>query len=45
MTQPPILPACCPELIQHWPLPHSLPGMVLVSGRFDPFKLAEGDFQ
>lgn len=45
MTPLPALPACCPELIQHWPLPHAVPGAVLVSGRFDPLKLVDGDFQ
>ncbi|KTB86184.1 4'-phosphopantetheinyl transferase [Pseudomonas syringae pv. syringae PD2766] len=44
MTQSPLLPVCCPELVRHWPLPHALPGAVLVSGYFDPLKLAEGDF-
>ncbi len=44
MTQFPPLPACCPELIQHWPLPQAVPGAVLVSGHFDPLKLANGDF-
>lgn len=39
------LPACCPALTHHWPLPQALSGVVLVSGRFDPAKLADGDFQ
>jgi len=39
------LPACCPALVHHWPLPHAVPGAVLVSGLFDPQKLADGDFQ
>ncbi|MCF5708876.1 4'-phosphopantetheinyl transferase superfamily protein [Pseudomonas syringae] len=45
MTQLPALPACCPELLAHWPLPRAVPGAVLVSGRFDPLKLVDGDFQ
>ncbi|RMR15918.1 4'-phosphopantetheinyl transferase [Pseudomonas syringae pv. primulae] len=45
MTQRPNLPHCCPELVQHWPLPHAVPGAVLVSGRFDPHKLGADDFQ
>jgi enterobactin synthetase component D len=45
MTQATTLPACCPALIHHWPLPHPLDGAVLVSGRFDPAKLAADDFQ
>jgi enterobactin synthetase component D len=45
MTEPSILPACCPTLITHWPLPHTLPGVVLVSGAFDPKQLSESDFQ
>lgn len=44
MTMP-LLPACCPALTHHWPLPFAVPGAVLVSGYFDPQKLAEGDFQ
>lgn len=45
MTQTTTLPACCPALIHHWPLPQALNSVVLVSGRFDPAKLADGDFQ
>lgn len=45
MTQPLTLPACCPVLINQWPLPFALPGAVLVSGVFDPHALVEGDFQ
>ncbi|CAM3193239.1 4'-phosphopantetheinyl transferase superfamily protein [Pseudomonas floridensis] len=45
MTERPHLPACCPELLHHWPLPKAVPGAVLISGRFDPLKLADGDFQ
>jgi enterobactin synthetase component D len=39
------LPACCTPLDAHWPLPAPLPGTVLLSTRFDPALLAEGDFQ
>jgi enterobactin synthetase component D len=45
MTQDPQLPACCPALHHHWPLPHALVNVALVSGRFDPAKLIAGDFQ
>lgn len=45
MTQPPALPACCPVLDTHWPLPQTVPGVVLVSGAFNPHHLADGDFQ
>ncbi|MDY7561488.1 4'-phosphopantetheinyl transferase [Pseudomonas sp. 10B1] len=45
MTQPTTLPACCPALITHWPLPNALPGVVLVSGVFDSLRLSEDDFQ
>lgn len=43
MTQ--ALPLCCPTLNTHWTLPDVLPGVVLVSGVFDPNALADGDFQ
>lgn len=45
MTQLIDLPPCCPALDHHWPLPHALPGVVLVSSLFDPKQLADGDFQ
>lgn len=45
MTRLSDLSICCPELIRHWPLPQALPGAMLVSGRFDPLKLVDGDFQ
>ncbi|WP_397451830.1 4'-phosphopantetheinyl transferase [Pseudomonas sp. NA-150] len=45
MTQPITLPACCPTLDSHWPLPQTLPGVALVSSVFDPKKLIDGDFQ
>jgi enterobactin synthetase component D len=43
MTQS--LPACCPILQTHWPLPNALPGAVLVSAVFDHKHLSDGDFQ
>ena len=45
MTDLPTLPQCCPTLTAHWPLPQTLPNVVLVSGPFDPHHLTEGDFQ
>lgn len=39
------LPACCPTLSRHWPLPQSLADVVLVSSPFDPQQLQPGDFQ
>lgn len=45
MTRPSTLPDCCPALTAHWPLPHGLADVVLVSSRFDPQKLIDGDFQ
>ena len=45
MTQPQLLPTCCPLLDTHWPLPQALPGVVLVSSVFDPHRLADGDFR
>ncbi|WP_455826849.1 4'-phosphopantetheinyl transferase family protein [Pseudomonas graminis] len=39
------LPACCTPLDAHWPLPEPVPGTVLLSTRFDPGLLADGDFQ
>ena len=44
MTQPPTLPACCAPLLDHWPLPHALPGVQLLSTRFDPERLDPEDF-
>lgn len=41
----PSLPACCPTLHSHWPLPNALPGTVLVSAVFDHKQLSDGDFQ
>jgi enterobactin synthetase component D len=38
------LPACCTPLDTHWPLPHPLPSLRLVSTRFDPAKLHHDDF-
>ncbi|MFK3799620.1 4'-phosphopantetheinyl transferase [Pseudomonas sp. NPDC088444] len=45
MTEPMTLPRCCAALTAHWPLPHALDNVVLVSSAFDPHQLAEGDFQ
>jgi enterobactin synthetase component D len=45
MTPIPDLPACCPTLIRHWPLPNALADVVLISSAFDPQRLADGDFQ
>lgn len=39
------LPACCPELTLHWPLPQALSGVVLVSGHFDPTHLQASDWR
>ena len=36
-------PACCSPLSDHWPLPLALPGVQLVSTRFDPALLAPED--
>ena len=44
MTQTIALPACCPALTHHWPLPHALANVALVSGNFEPAKLLESDF-
>ncbi len=45
MTHSQTLPNCCPTLTAHWPLPQLLESAVLVSTRFDPHKLVDGDFQ
>ena len=45
MTEPMHLPLCCPAVDHHWPLPRTLPAVVLVSSQFDPKQLADGDFQ
>ncbi|MDP9940951.1 4'-phosphopantetheinyl transferase family protein [Ectopseudomonas alcaliphila] len=37
-------PACCSPLDTHNPLPNALAGAQLISTRFDPALLAEGDF-
>lgn len=39
------LPACCSPLSDHWPLPQRLPGVQLISTRFDPARLDGEDFQ
>ncbi|EIK98309.1 4'-phosphopantetheinyl transferase [Pseudomonas sp. M47T1] len=36
--------ACCTAPHAHWPLPFTLPGVVLVSNRFDPKALVPDDF-
>lgn len=38
------LPGCCAPLSDHWPLPHALPGVQLISTRFDPGLLLADDF-
>lgn len=38
------LPACCSPLSDHWPLPQRLPGVQLLSTRFDPAQLDPEDF-
>ncbi len=37
-------PACCSPLSDHWPLPLALPGVQLISTRFDPALLDPEDF-
>ncbi|MEL7561115.1 4'-phosphopantetheinyl transferase family protein [Stutzerimonas chloritidismutans] len=37
-------PACCSFLSDHWPLPLALPGVQLISTRFDPALLDPEDF-
>lgn len=38
------LPACCTPLSQHWPLPHPLPTLHLISTCFEPAQLHSDDF-
>lgn len=38
------LPACCAPLSDHWPLPHRLANVQLLSTRFDPAQLHADDF-
>lgn len=45
MNRPPQHPACCSPLQDHWPLPRALPGVRLLSTRFDPDRLDPEDFQ
>jgi len=45
MNPSPLLPACCPTLSRHWPLPFPLANAVLVSSAFDPSLIKNGDFQ
>ncbi|MCW3148975.1 4'-phosphopantetheinyl transferase superfamily protein [Stutzerimonas stutzeri] len=44
MTTLPPLPRCCTGLNDHWPLPRALPGVRLLSTRFDPALLDAEDF-
>jgi len=44
MIQPPTLPLCCTPLLDHWLLPRALPGVQLLSTRFDPQLLDPEDF-
>jgi enterobactin synthetase component D len=38
------LPPCCTPLSDHWPLPQALPGVQLISTRFDAARLDANDF-
>ncbi|MDD2161577.1 MULTISPECIES: 4'-phosphopantetheinyl transferase family protein [Pseudomonas] len=38
------LPPCCSPLKSHWPLPHSLPALQLISTTFNPELLDAADF-
>src|SRR3990167_6768713 len=38
------LPPCCSPLKSHWPLPHSLPALQLISTTFTPELLGAADF-
>lgn len=38
-------PVCCSPLLDHWPLPRALPGVQMLSTRFDPSLLDIEDFQ
>lgn len=44
MIPQPQHPACCSPLLDHWPLPLVLPGVHLLSTRFDPNLLDPNDF-
>jgi enterobactin synthetase component D len=44
MNLQPQHPACCSPLLDHWPLPLALPGVHLLSTRFDPNLLDPDDF-
>lgn len=44
MNCPPRHPACCSPLSEHWLLPRALPGVHLLSTRFDPELLDPEDF-
>lgn len=45
MNPQPQHPACCSPLLDHWPLPLALPGVHLLSTRFDPNLLDPEDFR
>ncbi len=45
MNPQPPFPACCSPLQDHWPLPRALPGVQLLSTRFDPGLLDIEDFR
>lgn len=44
VAQPPH-PVCCSPLLDHWPLPRALPGVQMLSTRFNPSLLDIEDFQ
>lgn len=44
MTHQPPHPLCCSPLLDHWPLPRALPGVQILSTRFDPSLLDVEDF-
>src|SRR5690606_7567998 len=44
MTSEPQLPLCCAPLQDHWPFARPMPGVHLLSTRFDPALLDPGDF-
>ena len=44
MNHQPPHPACCSPLLDHWPLPRTLPGVHMLSTRFDPSLLNIEDF-
>ncbi len=44
MNDLPPIPRCCTPPLDHWPLPRPLPGVQLLSTRFDPTLLERDDF-